>query len=117
MQALIIGSILEIVIVTLIQARLSPVLVKVPQLFLALPLCCLAISSLCSVFKVQITGSSSPDGGDKRNRTADPLLAKQVLSQLSYTPGCFSVLPEMVGLSGLEPPTSRLSVERSSQLS
>ena len=27
-----------------------------------------------------------PAGGDKRNRTADPLLAKQVLSQLSYTP-------------------------------
>ncbi len=27
-----------------------------------------------------------PYGGDKRNRTADPLLAKQVLSQLSYTP-------------------------------
>ncbi len=26
------------------------------------------------------------DGGDKRVRTADPLLAKQVLSQLSYTP-------------------------------
>ena len=26
------------------------------------------------------------DGGDERNRTADPLLAKQVLSQLSYTP-------------------------------
>ncbi len=25
-------------------------------------------------------------GGDERNRTADPLLAKQVLSQLSYTP-------------------------------
>ena len=25
-------------------------------------------------------------GGDKRNRTADPLLARQVLSQLSYTP-------------------------------
>ena len=25
-------------------------------------------------------------GGDKRIRTADPLLAKQVLSQLSYTP-------------------------------
>ena len=35
-------------------------------------------------------------GGDKRDRTADPLLAKQVLSQLSYTPtylGAFSVLP------------------------
>ena len=27
-----------------------------------------------------------PCGGDKRDRTADPLLAKQVLSQLSYTP-------------------------------
>ena len=26
------------------------------------------------------------DGGDKRNRTADPLLARQVLSQLSYAP-------------------------------
>ena len=25
-------------------------------------------------------------GGDKRDRTVDPLLAKQVLSQLSYTP-------------------------------
>ena len=27
-----------------------------------------------------------PCGGDKRVRTVDPLLAKQVLSQLSYTP-------------------------------
>ena len=27
-----------------------------------------------------------PSGGDERARTADPLLAKQVLSQLSYTP-------------------------------
>ena len=26
-------------------------------------------------------------GGGERNRTDDPLLAKQVLSQLSYTPG------------------------------
>ena len=25
-------------------------------------------------------------GGDRRDRTVDPLLAKQVLSQLSYTP-------------------------------
>ena len=29
---------------------------------------------------------SDLNGGDKRIRTADPLLAKQVLSQLSYTP-------------------------------
>ena len=28
----------------------------------------------------------SPNGGDNRDRTDDPLLAKQVLSQLSYTP-------------------------------
>ena len=27
-------------------------------------------------------------GGDERDRTDDPLLAKQVLSQLSYTPIC-----------------------------
>ena len=27
-----------------------------------------------------------PAGGDERDRTDDPLLAKQVLSQLSYTP-------------------------------
>ena len=27
-----------------------------------------------------------PFGGDNRDRTDDPLLAKQVLSQLSYTP-------------------------------
>ena len=28
----------------------------------------------------------SPVGGDEENRTPDPLLARQVLSQLSYTP-------------------------------
>ncbi len=56
----------------------------------------------------------SLDGGDKRNRTADPLLAKQVLSQLSYTP---KSIRKVVGPSGLEPPTLRLSVVRSSQLS
>ena len=33
------------------------------------------------------------DGGDKRDRTVDPLLAKQVLSQLSYTPVSSSVRP------------------------
>ena len=52
-------------------------------------------------------------GGDNRNRTDDPLLARQVLSQLSYTP----IFKRLVGPSGLEPPTSRLSVVRSSQLS
>ena len=61
-------------------------------------------------------------GGDKRDRTADPLLAKQVLSQLSYTPISRCKRPSsqsgvLVGLSGLEPPTSRLSGGRSNRLS
>ena len=30
------------------------------------------------------------DGGAGRDRTDDPLLAKQVLSQLSYSPSCFA---------------------------
>ena len=34
-----------------------------------------------------------PFGGDKRDRTVDPLLAKQVLSQLSYTPVSFERAP------------------------
>ena len=51
-------------------------------------------------------------GGGKRDRTADLLLARQALSQLSYGP-----IKGMVGLSGLEPPTSPLSGVRSNQLS
>ena len=42
------------------------------------------ISALCRT-------ASKALGGDNRDRTDDPLLAKQVLSQLSYTPmllGC-----------------------------
>jgi hypothetical protein len=50
-------------------------------------------------------------GGGERVRTDDPLRARQVLSQLSYTPN------NLVGLDGLEPSTSRLSVVCSSQLS
>ena len=58
--------------------------------------------------------------GDEGIRTPDPLLARQVLSQLSYTPkgACliqFSLM--LMGLSGLEPPTSRLSGVRSNRLS
>ena len=33
-----------------------------------------------------LSSISLPFGGDNRDRTDDPLLAKQVLSQLSYTP-------------------------------
>ena len=55
-------------------------------------------------------------GGADRDRTGDPLLAKQVLSQLSYSPfkGCVA---KMVGLGRVELPTSPLSGVRSNQLS
>ena len=55
-------------------------------------------------------------GGDERNRTADPLLARQVLSQLRYAPTSLCNY-SFGGLSGLEPLTSRLSGVRSNQLS
>ena len=66
------------------------------------------------------TFQGSKYGGDEENRTPDPLLARQVLSQLSYAPifSCCCLLKYfMVGLSGLEPLTSRLSGVRSNQLS
>ena len=62
---------------------------------------------------------SSLPGGDERTRTANLSLAKAALSQLSYIPcgRAPSPLAMLVGLSGLEPLTSRLSGVRSSQLS
>jgi hypothetical protein len=56
-------------------------------------------------------------GGAERDRTADPLLAKQVLSQLSYSPTCWVPAAKMVGLGRFELPTSPLSGVRSNQLS
>ena len=65
-------------------------------------------------------------GGAERDRTADPLLAKQVLSQLSYSPMIIansrfeisiSNLLLLVGLGRVELPTSPLSGVRSNQLS
>jgi hypothetical protein len=53
-------------------------------------------------------------GGADRDRTDDPLLAKQVLSQLSYSPGG---LESLVGLDGFEPSTPALSRRCSNQLS
>ena len=49
-------------------------------------------------------------GGASRDRTDDPLLAKQVLSQLSYGPKTWK---HLVGLGGVAPPTSPLSGVRS----
>ena len=70
------------------------------------------------VFKVQLHffRHLSMPSGDEGIRTPDPLLARQVLSQLSYTPISFESF-HSVGLSGLEPPTSRLSGVRSNRLS
>jgi hypothetical protein len=53
-------------------------------------------------------------GGDEETRTPDPLLAKEMLYQLSYVPAPGG---GMVGDSGLEPETSALSGQRSNQLS
>ena len=56
--------------------------------------------------------------GDNESRTRDPLLARQVLSQLSYTPKLkYILILVIMGLNGLEPSTSRLSGVRSNQLS
>ena len=68
-----------------------------------------------STFNAQLSTESI--GGGERVRTDDPLRARQVLSQLSYTPNETPARMEMVGLAGLEPATSRLSVVCSSQLS
>ena len=59
---------------------------------------------------------TSSAGGADRDRTGDPLLAKQVLSQLSYGPKLIHG-PELVGQGRFELPTSRLSSARSNQLS
>ena len=56
--------------------------------------------------------------GAKRVRTDDLLVANQALSQLSYSPASpYSLFQLRVGLSGVEPLTSRLSGVRSNQLS
>ena len=72
-----------------------------------------------AVFKVRIVDNFFIHSGDEGIRTPDPLLARQVLSQLSYTPIGVLLMKFLrsMGLSGLEPPTSRLSGVRSNLLS
>ena len=70
------------------------------------------------IFRFVVPDSFRKSNGDKGIRTLDPLLARQVLSQLSYTPNyVFVGYYYRMGLSGLEPPTSRLSGVRSNRLS
>ena len=59
--------------------------------------------------------SADEGGGDEETRTPDPLLAKEMLCQLSYVPAMS--FREVVGAPGLEPGTSALSGPRSNQLS
>jgi hypothetical protein len=60
-------------------------------------------------------GPGCQDGGDEETRTPDPLLAKEMLCQLSYVPADRSTT--VVGVSGLEPEASALSGQCSNQLS
>ena len=77
-------------------------------------------------------GPPEVKSGGRRTRTDDPLLAKQMLSQLSYTPGLkgevrwerershtsdFTLPTSRVGVPELESGTSSLSATRSNQLS
>ena len=96
----------EIVIVTLHPfGCCSTIKTYASRHFWRLPLCCLtSLSSHCSVFKVQFF---------------QPLLKPDLKIQI---PLGFEIQQQtavffLVGLSGLEPPTLRLSVVRSSQLS
>ena len=58
-------------------------------------------------------------GGDEENRTPDPLLARQVLSQLSYTPvlGMKEMLLDFFMMSTFAPAFISFSDENESQLS
>ena len=70
--------------------------------------CCLAQERILRYLIPELVG------GDEEIRTPDPLLAKEMLCQLSYVPVAGG---GMVGVSGLEPETSALSGQCSNQLS
>ena len=75
----------------------------------------LAVAACGSSVDCRLPIESPGDGGDEETRTPDPLLAKEMLCQLSYVPGGRVML--LVGVSGLEPETSALSGQCSNQLS
>ena len=74
--------------------------------------------SYCQFLASRTRGVPPPGkvGGDEETRTPDPLLAKEMLFQLSYVP-VLEVMRGVVGVSGLEPETSALSGQCSNQLS
>ena len=66
-----------------------------------------------STSALRITLSGYP-GGDEEDRTPDPLLAKQVLSQLSYTPVQQQVFPVLTRF--LKIPLGTLKIKQHSAL-
>ena len=60
--------------------------------FVAFPLAFDLLNSRCGTLSAR-NASGAAGGGDEQNRTVDPLLARQVLSQLSYTPMSHTGLP------------------------
>ena len=78
------------------------------------------IGRIGALRRAQVSLDTLDIGGARRDRTDDLMLAKHALSQLSYGPvsrPAGGQRPVVVGLGGLEPPTSRLSSARSNQLS
>ena len=76
----------------------------------------MSATKMRSILRTPARSRHQSFGGADRDRTGDLLLAKQALSQLSYSPAyCPGFF--LVGQGGLEPPTSRLSSARSNQLS
>ena len=70
------------------------------------PICVPVAVSFLSLFELPVSASALPSfavGGDEGNRTLDPLLAGQVLSQLSYTPTSshLSMLMWFLSFSGI----------------
>ena len=105
----------------------------VPELSKTLPLARLSVPA-GHFFGVALFGRRRKTiSGDDRVRTGDPRLAKAVLCQLSYIPTrsvnqpglaiglrpttAAQTAAKVVGHSGFEPETSRLSSVRSNQLS
>ena len=99
---------------------------------------CVSVYSVVKEPPARTAGRRTNLGGAERDRTADPLVANQVLSQLSYSPSPVATNPalaprgvgrtpscntsrmagsQMVGLDRIELSTSRLSGVRSNHLS
>ncbi len=83
-------------------------------------------TTLVSVNRLDLLFGEIRSSGDDRARTDNLRLARAALSQLSYVPGMIEIpvvrlylnrSEFLVGVGGLEPPTSALSEPHSNQLS